>query len=360
MAPGTFGGLPWLEAALHEALAHARGHALLIHGPRGVGQFELAQALAAAWLCEQPGQSDPPTPAAGPASVLSRGAVRPACGRCASCQLIAARTHPDLQMLIPEALQQALGWSEAEFPADGEGAKARAKPSRDIRVQAVRQAIDFAHQTSSRGGPRVVVMHPAERMNATSASALLKTLEEPPPAVRLILVSSAPQRLLPTVRSRCQSLRLPLPDPAVAAGWLATQGASEPELLLAAAGGQPLDALERLSQGLDAAAWRALPGEVLAGRSALLSGWPLPLVVDALQKLCVDAQRVAVGASPRCFPMDALPRAGDPERLGACWRELQAAARHSEHPWNATLAVEALVQRLQRALQPTRPVARAA
>ena len=117
----------------------------------------------------------------------------------------------------------------------------------------------FAQQTSSRGGAKVVVIYPAERMNPASANTLLKTLEEPPGRARFVLASAAPQRLLPTVRSRCQSLRVPLPALDVAAGWLAARQVVQPEVLLAAAGGQPLEAHERLALGVDAPAWLRLP-----------------------------------------------------------------------------------------------------
>lgn len=332
--------LPWLERPLQEALRQGRGHALLIHGPRGVGQFELARAVAAAWLCEgQPRDSEP----------------APACGRCAGCRLVASDTHPDLRLLIPDSLRAQWASTADEEPAGEEPPRDKRKPSKDIRIEAVRDAIAFVQQTSSRGGVKVVVLFPAERMNTASASALLKTLEEPPGAARLILASAAPQRLMPTIRSRCQSLRLALPDPALAAGWLAAQpgGADEPIVLLGAAGGQPIDARDRLDQGIDAAAWRNLPGDVIAGRAAQLSAWPLPMAVDALQKLCHDALCVSVGAAPRYFPAEVVPSGGDPDRLSACGRELLDAARSAEHPWNTALAAEALVQRMQRALQRT-------
>ncbi|HWH75130.1 MAG TPA: DNA polymerase III subunit delta' [Methylibium sp.] len=327
--------LPWIEAPLRQALQQARGHALLIHGPRGVGQFELAMAIAAAWLCE-----------------TRRGAA-PACGDCAGCRLLASRTHPDLQVLLPEALQLELGWTAGEEAADGEGGKR--KPSKDIRIEQVRAAIGFTQQTTARGGPKVVVMFPAERMNAASASALLKTLEEPPGQARLLLASAAAQRLLPTVRSRCQALRLAPPSAELAQAWLAGQGAAEPAVLLAAAGGQPLEALDRLAQGLDAAAWRRLPREVIAGQSATLAAWPLPLAVDALLRLCHDALAVAVDAAPRYFPAEIVPRGGEVPRIAEAARELLAAASRAEHPWNAALAVEALVQRTRRALLPGNP-----
>ncbi|WP_428423922.1 DNA polymerase III subunit delta' [Methylibium sp.] len=333
----TDGLLPWLEAPLAQALHGTRGHALLLHGMQGVGQFELALAVAAAWLCE------------GDASLRADGR---ACGGCVACRLIAARTHPDLLVLIPEALQESLGWSGSDEPGDADGGKGKAKPSREIKVEAVRAAVSFAQQTSSRGGAKVTVIYPAERMNPASANTLLKTLEEPPGRARFVLASAAPQRLLPTVRSRCQTLRVPLPSADAATGWLASKQAAQPEVLLAAAGGQPLEAHERLVLGIDAQAWLRLPREVLAGQAATLTAWPLPIVIDALQKLCHDALSVAVGALPRYFPPGSLPPGGDVARLTACARDLRGAARHAEHPWNAGLGVEALVLQVRKALQP--------
>jgi DNA polymerase-3 subunit delta' len=324
--------LPWLQPPLAQALGSKLGHAILIHGPRGVGQFELALAVAAAWLCE--------------AELPSRPPDGRACGECAACRLIAARTHPDLKVVVPPVLQESLGWIAEDETSDGEGAKSKAKPSKEIKVEAARATVEFAQQTASRGKGKVVVIYPAERMNPTAANMLLKTLEEPPGATRFLLASAAPQRLLPTVRSRCQSLALPVPASEVATAWLAELGVDRPEVMLAAAGGSPIEALERAQQfGIDAPAWEALPAAVLAGRTSTVSAWPLSVLIDALQKLCHDLLCVAVGAPPRYFPRKSLPAgAGDVERLAEGARDLAAAARHAEHPWHAALACEALVQ----------------
>lgn len=327
---------PWLTGPLAQALQATRGHALLLHGPQGVGQFELAMALASAWLCEAEQGARP----------LGR-----ACGHCAACHLLAARTHPDLLVLIPEALQDTLGWNAADESGDADGGKAKAKPSKEIKVEAVRAAVAFAQQTASRGGAKLVVVHPADRMNATSANALLKTLEEPPGSARFVLTSSAPQRLLPTVRSRCQAQRVALPDADVAAAWLAARQIEQPAVLLAAAGGAPLDVIDRLALGVDAACWQRLPREVMAGQPATLASWPLPLAIEALQKLCHDAMALAVGAAPRYFPVAAMPTGADLARLTDCARDLRTEARRAEHPWNATLAVESLVQTVRYAMQ---------
>ncbi len=333
---GTDGALPlpWLQTPLREALATQRGHALLLHGPQGVGQFELALALAQTWLCEDPG-------AAGP------------CGRCASCRLVQARSHPDLLVLLPEALREALGWSGSGDEADTAGADEKTgkrKPSKEIRVDEIRRAIGFAQTTSARGRGKVVVLHPAERMNGVSANALLKTLEEPPGAARLLLSCAAPDALLPTIRSRCQAVAVPLPEPELAGRWLAEQSVAQPEVLLAAAGGQPQEALEWAREGLDARQWLELPKQLARGEPGPLAGWPLPRVIDVLQKVCHDAMRVAAGAAPRYFPSQALPPAASLAQLSKWAKELQRSARHAEHPWNAGLLVESLTQQAREAL----------
>jgi DNA polymerase III subunit delta' len=149
--------LPWLQAPLAQALARARSHALLVQGPAGVGQLELAVKLAQSWLCED------------------RAEGQPACGQCASCRLFASGTHPDFQLLLPEALdasaRESLGlpFEEAEAPKAG-----KAKPSREIKVEAVRNLLSFAQATSARGKAKVVVIFPAEALNGVAANALLK------------------------------------------------------------------------------------------------------------------------------------------------------------------------------------------
>ncbi len=336
--------LPWLAVPLQRALREQRSHALLVHGPSGVGQFELALGLAQGWLCEAD-----PAPAEG-------NPLRP-CGRCAACHLVGARSHPDLLVLVPEALRAALGW-EPDADADDSGDKtSKAKPSKDIKVEAVRSAVAFAQTTSARGRGKVVVLHPAERMNGISANTLLKTLEEPPGDARFVLSSGAPDALLPTIRSRCQAVTLTLPPTEVAVEWLRAQGVADPAVLLAAAGGQPQDALAWSREGVDAALWTQLPLLVQRGASAAVAGWPLPRLIESLQKLCHDALCVAAGAGPRYFSIASLKgatRSGegvDVRALHAWQRELQRAARFAEHPWNAGLLAESLVEQGRRALE---------
>ena len=173
---------PWIAAQARQLLAQ-RGHAWLLQGPSGLGQFSLALELARAWLCDQP------TP-------------HGACGQCASCHAVDVPAPTDLCVLMPETIMLALGWPLGEKAQQDLDEKKR-KPSKEIRVDAMRDAVEFAQRTSGRGRDKVVLVYPAERMNHVTANTLLKTLEEPAGDLRFVLASEAAHQLLPTIRSRC-------------------------------------------------------------------------------------------------------------------------------------------------------------
>lgn len=323
---------PWLRTALAETLATQRAHALLVHGPQGVGQMAFGIELARSWLCEAP---------------LAERSHGLACGRCKSCHLVDERTHPDMRLVVPEALRAQAGLQADEGGSDDDSGSKKRKPSREIKVDQIRSALDFSELTAGRGTHKVMVIHPAEALNPIAANALLKTLEEPPGAMRFVLSSGAPQALLPTIRSRCQGVLLHLPPRAEALAWLQDQGVADAEVVLDACGGEPLTALEQAAAGLDGKAWRQFPGWVARAQSQPVAAWPLPVLVDALQKLCHDRLLVTVGEPARYFPHDALP-AGDLGRLTECAAWLRRQARHADHPWSAPLAVDALMQGVHR------------
>lgn len=338
---------PWLQQPLQTALQRLGGHhAVLLHGPQGVGQFEFALALARSWLCE--------AHAAGEAQQI-------ACGRCTSCHLIDAGSHPDLQVILPESLQAALGWQSSSTEEGGDKAEGKSegktkKLSQEIKVDAIRAVVQFSQHTASRGRAKVVLIHPAERMNLIASNTLLKTLEEPPGQVRFVLSGATLDQLLPTIRSRCQAWCLPMPDTLLAAQWLQgqTEGMSleDAQVLLAAAGGQPLTARDRQQLGLDARAWPQLPQALLQGAATALNQWPLPLVVETLQKLCHDLACSAQGAAPRYFPASSLPPAPELGLLTTWSQELGKVARHAEHPWNQNLKIETLLLQARAIMRP--------
>jgi DNA polymerase-3 subunit delta' len=319
--------LPWLAAPAHEIAARQRGHALLLQGHAGAGVFELALRVARTWLCETAGADAP-------------------CGRCVACHLLASNSHPDFRALLPELTQVELGWSvggsETVDAGDGES-KSKKKPSKEIRIEAVRDAIAWTQKSSSRGRAKVLLLFPADAMNLVASNALLKTLEEPPQGVRLLLVAEDAERLLPTLRSRCQRILFAGPTPEQALTWLEAQGVADAPVLLAAAGGHPLAARRLAADGFDAAAWVALPKRIADGRWEPPAGATVPRLREVLQKLCHDAMSVAAGAAPRYFPAASLPPAAAWTKLSDWSQSLARLARHDEHPFNAPLITDSLL-----------------
>ncbi|WP_227718220.1 DNA polymerase III subunit delta' [Microbulbifer sp. Q7] len=195
--------LPW-QAAQWQRLgaqwtAGRCPHALLVSGQPGLGKRRFADAFAALLLCDQP-----------------RHGL--ACGECRGCQLRIAGSHPDFIRVLPE------------------------KPQGPLKVEQIRELGEFVGRTSAREGARVVWLAPAESMNINAANALLKNLEEPSASVIFLLITDNPSGLLPTIRSRCQTIAFPVPPQQSSLRWLSDSGV-EGELASSAltlAGGAPL------------------------------------------------------------------------------------------------------------------------
>jgi DNA polymerase III subunit delta' len=336
---------PWLAASLDRLLTQ-QGHAWLLTGTKGLGQFDLATTLAATWLCE----SDAHKP----------------CGVCDACHMVRAKSHPDLMVLLPELLAIELGYPLDEKTQKELNEKKR-KPSKQIKIEAVQDLISFAQRTSSRGKGLVVVIYPAEAMNHIASNALLKSLEEPAGNTRFVLATEDSAALLPTIRSRCQSFALTTPDSAAAIAWLAEQGvpSKDAQIWLNAAGGQPQTALAMQQALIKTSAWLDVPK--LAARGAAASEYPAALVetastlVGALQKLCHDLLCVGQGATPRFFDADGLLAAAphiaqDATRQNALYKltgwskALNQHVKSSEHTLNAGLMIEALLAEAKQAL----------
>lgn len=310
-------------------------HALLLVGQRGIGKFALARHFAASLLCEAP-QAD-----------------GRACGQCLACNWFAQGNHPDFRLLQPEALAE-------EGEAD-DGKESKKKPSQQITIEQIRGLDEFLNVGTHRGGLRVVLVHPTEAMNRNSANALLKTLEEPAPNTLFLMVSSEPNRLLPTIRSRCQAMPVPLPASALAERLLSEAGVAEAGRWLALAGGAPLLASELAASGqgvwLDLLCRRLGAGRELdplatAGEFDKLikeakGKLQLRQIVEALQKWAIDLTLVANELPVRYFlPQQAAIRslaAMIPDvRLIQAYRALNGRRQEAEQPLNARLFLESL------------------
>ncbi|MCF6217852.1 MAG: DNA polymerase III subunit delta' [Gammaproteobacteria bacterium] len=186
-------------------------HALLLYGAQGMGKLHFSSALVNSLLCEHRTES---------------GA---ACGVCRGCKLLEVGNHPDFTQLSPE------------------------EEGKNIAIDKVRKLSSKLSISSQYDGYKVVLITPAEQLNIASANSLLKTLEEPTPDTILILLCSHIDRLLPTIRSRCQKILFAPPPAAQAATWLEEQVKVDQNIalqLLALAGGAPLRAQQLAESGV--------------------------------------------------------------------------------------------------------------
>jgi len=317
---------PWIQKQSLSLLSQ-QGHAWLLQGPSGLGQYDLATSMVSAWLCESK-------------TALTQGA----CGQCGSCHALSVHTHADLLVLMPETILLELGWPLSEKAQSEIDNKTR-KPSKEIRIEAMRDAIEFSQRTNARGKGKAVLVFPAERMNHVTANALLKTLEEPPGDVKFILATEAAHQLLPTIRSRCLIHTMTWPLASEAITWLQAQGLSleDAASLLKAAGGRPDEVLKQRNLGQSMQWWAKFPKAMLAGDASYCSELPPSEVIDALQKLCHDLMMMQTQASLRYFNESDLPKLKvSSAQLTAWFKRLSRAAKTSEHPFNAGLMLEAL------------------
>jgi DNA polymerase-3 subunit delta' len=217
--------------------------AILLLGPPGIGKRAVAEALATRLVCAAPVDGD-------------------ACGTCGQCTRVAAGTHPDVRIVV------------------------RDEDRRDVRIEQVRELSRWLALQPLMATRKVAIVDDAHCLNEHGQNALLKTLEEPPGRSVLILVSSSAALLLPTVRSRCQLVRLdPLPAETVArvlvtrgvaaerAAQLAALADGSPGRALAMEGEPETRARERLLEALPRL--RELDAKALSDLAQELSRGPL-------------------------------------------------------------------------------------
>ena len=314
---------PWLEDTWSSIrrLVDRTPHALLIHGVPGIGKLELAEAFVQLLLCEQ------------------RTGSGDACGRCEACRWFRVGNHPDFRRVEPEAIARTSARQEDDESRVGSRA---AKPSIEIKVDQVRELADFLYIGSHRGRLRVALVHPAESMNVHAGNSFLKSLEEPPLGAIFVLVSHQPARILPTIRSRCVALPVPLPEGPTALAWLEAQGAKDARRWLDFAGGAPLKALQIAKGGQGDAISRMLRALADDDREALVGGLSsseeLGILAEVLQKVAIDRAMSAMGAAARYGTCESTGGNRDLARPWLAYARLMGRNRMlATHPLNARL-----------------------
>jgi DNA polymerase-3 subunit delta' len=316
--------LQWQKKAW-ESLSSRRQrlpHALLVTGKPGLGKAQLAKTFAQGLLCTAPDDTGHP------------------CGNCESCNWFALGNHPDFRLIQPDSMA----------PESEEEAKKEKKKSDQIRIEQARDLEGFLAIGTHRGGLRIIVLHPADAMNAITQNAVLKSLEEPPASTLFMLVSSHPQGLLPTIRSRCQSVLIDAPDAAEAQSWLLEQGVADPVAALASAAGAPLAAL-------NAAEWEE-PHQAFLSKlqeqrfdpislAEMCNALDPAMVVNWMQRWVYDLLRLRTAGTVRYHPnlqvhIQRISRGLKPAALSAHLRRLAHARALASHPLNPKLFFENL------------------
>lgn len=308
---------PWLRPLWQQLLQAARSermpHAIGFTYQLDMGAESLLQQLAAYLLC----QGYPQVPRA--------------CGKCKSCLLLQAGTHPDFLRIEPEAGKQ-------------------------IGVDSIRAMAEKIQQTASQGGNKVVQIIAADNMTPAAANALLKTLEEPPANTYLQLAAVRYQQLLATVRSRLLYYHLAQPQAAEIADWLTThsQGAELNDTIIARAQLAPLRVLEELNSGSAANTYLAqlcqgvltVPKELPAAQA---------LVQALIRELQQAYQQVMLGQTPSALS-SSLRQLPPPATLAAALSEgygngIQLLQRLQQSGLNTQLLVAAWSAQLLRSLR---------
>jgi DNA polymerase III subunit delta' len=275
---------------------------LILAGPEGVGKRMAALALAQLLNCQAPSAT---------------ADVPDACGECASCRRIARGVHADILVIEPG-------------------------DTGSIKIDQIREAIDRSAYRPFEGRRRVVIVDDADAMMPEAQNALLKTLEEPPPSSVFLLVTSRPDTLLITVRSRCQRLRFGRLSPADVAGVLvrehqyteadarAAAAAADGSVGAALAGGTEdvVAAREAAAGLLEEVAGARDPRRRLAGAKALLGAGKkaadrqeLARRLEAVSSILRDVGVLVSGADERAVAnadlkplLDRLQRSFDRDR----------------------------------------------
>lgn len=348
-------------------------HALLFHGPDGVGKELFARGLAQQLLCPQAVERSLTGETAARA-----GVERLVCGcdACEDCRAVRGGTHPDLHLVYRQL--------NREHP----DAEVRRKKALDLGVDVLRHfVIDSVALTPQRGRGKVYIVREADRITTAAQNALLKTLEEPPCHTVIMLLATAPDRLMATTLSRCQLVRFdPLPTTFVEErlsaaathsraqlAWYARMGEGSAGEAVRLAEDQGYELNERLTAGLVRLREPSAPelekrwseeakalGERLRARDGDITDTEaarrgLGLILRLTARWYADVLHVVAGDDggvinkARVGELRSWSQCLDAERAAAMLDRLAEAERQLDLNANTTLVIESLLNDLRAA-----------
>ncbi len=321
-------------------------HGLLFHGEKGIGKREFCIELSRSLLCESPDGN--------PAS---------SCGKCQNCKLFDAGSHPDFHLLSTEyeAMEGRLGLFGAycDRYQDVKERDRKTRYSRVISVDQIRSLIERFSTHPHISKSKVALIAPAESLNSNAANALLKLLEEPPAESFLILSTSEPNRLPATIRSRCMSQAMALPDWQNALNWLEQYiPQDQSELALSLANGGPVEARRLFEAGLLEQQQNCITGiaGVIANRvnpidlAGKLNKIEFEEVLIWLQKFAFELIKWSKTGGKPVWPEVAKiePHSVSYQRLCVLYDRISSYRRIANDSVNSQLAIEDLTLAFQR------------
>lgn len=360
---------PWHTEAWQQFDLENLPQAILLHGQAGIGKLDFALELAQAIICE---------------ADLFSSRAKP-CKECQACRWFETANHPDFISLVPAVFRHRMPHAELEGMPKPELDEAPEKDEGDgkkgsafIKIEQVRLAIDAINLGTHRGGRRVVLIYPLEGLRPDAANTLLKSLEEPNEQTIFILLSDRLDRVLPTIRSRCQLIALPKPSRVTALQWLQTNLGSlseqkisqeEMEATLDEQGGAPLAAKELIlarrsdddkdSMALASSATRLLLEALSKGReipwidcAEKIHKAPFAVLLACLQRWLFDVQSGYQLGELRYYrrhekQIQGLVKQVNMSKLLKLWKTVLLARRHENHPLSTQVQLESLLLQYQ-------------
>lgn len=336
---------PWLVNSFNELTSHPLPQALLIHGTANIGKLKFGLALAKYELCENSGK------------------LNYACGNCDACHWFAAGNHPDFVPVLPEDLESLLNFSklDVENSKNQSNLTEDKKLSKFIKIEQIRDALSSIEIGAHRGKSKIVLIYPVEGMQSAAANSLLKSLEEPPKNVKMILISHQIDRVIPTIKSRCRLVSIGPPSFEQGLEWLtmnldgANISAEKIKSTYRENGGAVLKSLEQLQNNdmsfSSEVVLRCLMNPLQLNQSnfsEVISKVAMKDLIFILQKWVLDLTLLINELSPKFYPSQIIflskySKDISIEKLLTYSSKLTIAQKYSEHPLNNKIQAEQLL-----------------
>lgn len=334
---------PWLTDSFKELVNQSLPQAMLLHGPANIGKLEFGLALAKYLLCESAKKSDF------------------ACNACNACHWFNSGNHPDFIPVLPEDLAYLLNFSllDSENNKNLSSSAEDKKLSKVIRIEQIRNTISSLEIGAHRGNKKIVLIYPVEAMQGAAANSLLKSLEEPPKNVMMILISHQVDKVIATIKSRCRLIPIGPPTFDVGLEWLKNRlsslGVSVEKInaVYRENGGAVLKTVQQLENNTSSLSDFVLeylinPGQIQKQNiSEIMSKIPMKDLILILQKWVLDLTMLTIKLPPKFYPkqVNILSKQISKiskEKLFSYSDLLASAQKISEHPLNNKIQAERL------------------